>query len=70
MKFFNCASALNVRISNLRLLNSPLNIHSLIFIVLIDGAMAMSELKNGYLENVSCTNKTRKILLLICMLYF
>ena len=43
----------------------PLNIQTLILIVFIDAIMPMPELTNSYMENVPCTSKTRKILLLI-----
>ena len=45
--------------------DSPLNIQTLILIVFIDAIMPMPELRNSYMENVPCTSKTRKILLLI-----
>ena len=45
--------------------DSPLNIQTLILIVFIDAIMPMPELTNSYMENVPCTSKTRKILLLI-----
>ena len=49
--------------------DSPLNIQTLT-IVLIDAIMPMPELTNSYMENVPCTSKTRKILLLIMYVVF
>ena len=49
--------------------DSPLNIQTLT-IVLIDVIMPMPELTNSYMENVPCTSKTRKILLLIMYVVF
>ena len=50
--------------------DSPLNIQTLILVVFIDGTMPMPELTNGLVLNLSCTNKTRKILLLIMYVVF
>ena len=50
--------------------DSPVNIKSLILVVFIDATMPMLELTNGYVENVLCTIKTRKILLLIMYVVF
>ena len=50
--------------------DSPLNIKTLILVVFNDATVAMTELKNGWAENVPCTNKTRKILLLIIYVVF
>ena len=45
--------------------DSPLNIQFVILVVFIGATMSMPELTNGFVENVSCTNKTRKIFLLV-----
>ena len=45
--------------------DNPLNIQILILVVFIDAIMPMLELTNGKVENVPCTNMTRKIVLLI-----
>ena len=37
--------------------DSPLNIKTLILVAFIDAAILMPELTNGYVENVTCTNK-------------
>ena len=50
--------------------DSPLNIQTLILVVFIDATMPMPELTNGLAANVPCTNKTRKILLLIMHVVF
>ena len=36
----------------------------------IDATASMLELTNGLIENIPCTNKTQKILLLIMYVYF
>ena len=45
--------------------DNPLNIQTLILVVFIDAIMPMLELTNSKVENVPCTNMTRKIVLLI-----
>ena len=45
--------------------DNPLNIQTLIVVVFIDAIMPMLELTNSKVENVPCTNMTRKIVLLI-----
>ena len=45
--------------------DNPLNIQTLILVVFIDVIMPMLELTNNKVENVPCTNMTRKIVLLI-----
>ena len=50
--------------------DSALNIQSLILVVFIDATMSMLALTNGLMENVPCTNKTGKILLLIMYIVF
>ena len=45
--------------------DNPLNIQTLILVVFIDAIMPMLELTNSKVENVPCTNVTRKIVLLI-----
>ena len=50
--------------------DSPLNTQFVILVVFIGATMSMPELTNGYVENVSCTNKTRKIFLLIMYVAF
>ena len=50
--------------------DSALNIQSLILVVFIDATMSMLALTNGLMENVPCTNKTGKILLLIMYVVF
>ena len=39
--------------------DSPLNIKTLILVAFVDAAILMPELTNGYVENVTCTNKTK-----------
>ena len=50
--------------------DSLLNIQTLIVVVFIDPTMPTAELTNGLVENVPCTNNTRKILLLIMHVVF
>ena len=45
--------------------DNHLNIQTLILVVFIDAIMPMLELTNSKVENVPCTNMTRKIVLLI-----
>ena len=45
--------------------DNPLNIQTLILVVFIDAIMPMLELTNSKVENVPCTNMTRKIVPLI-----
>ena len=47
----------------LRSRDSPLNIQTLILVVIIDATIPMPELANGYVDSIPCTNKTLKILL-------
>ena len=48
----------------------PLNIQTLILVVFIDAIMPLLEMTNGSVKNVPCTNKARKILLLIMCVVF
>ena len=50
--------------------DSPLNTQTLIFVVFIDATASMPELTNDLVENITCTNKTQTILLLIMHVYF
>ena len=54
----------------LRLRICPLQTQTLIFAVLIDDTTSMPELTNGLVENIPCTNKTQKIVLLIMLIMF
>ena len=71
MKFLYYACAQNVPIETLiKSRDNPLKLQTLILVVFIDATMPLPELINGLLENVPCTNKTRKILLLIICVVF
>ena len=50
--------------------DSPLNIQTLISVVVIDATMPMPKLTTGLVDNVPCTNKTRKSLVLIMYIVF
>ena len=51
--------------------DSPLNIQTLTLVVFIDATMPLWKLTNDLVEHVPCTNKIRKILLLImCVVFF
>ena len=50
--------------------DSPLNMQTLILVVFMDPTMLMPEMTNSSVENVLCTNKTRKIILLIRFVVF
>ena len=50
--------------------DSPLNIQTFVLVVFIDATIPMPEFTNGLAENVPCTNKTRKIFLLITYVVF
>ena len=50
--------------------DSPLTTQTLIFVVFIDDTTSMPELTNRLVENIPCTNKTQKIILLITHVYF
>ena len=54
----------------LRSRDSPLNIQTLILVVIIDATIPMPELANGYVDSIPCTNKTLKILLFkMCFIF-
>ena len=50
--------------------DSPLTTLTLIFVVFIDDTTSMPELTNRLVENIPCTNKTQKFILLITYVYF
>ena len=50
--------------------DSPLATLTLIFVVFIDDTTLMPELTNRLVENIPCTNKTQKFILLITYVYF
>ena len=50
--------------------DSPLNMQTFVLVVFIDAIIPMPEFTNGLVENVPCTNKTRKIFLLIMYVVF
>ena len=50
--------------------DSPLTTLTLIFVVFIDDTTSMPELTSRLVENIPCTNKTQKFILLITYVYF
>ena len=50
--------------------DSPLTTQTLTFVGLIDDTTSMLELTNRLVENITCANKTQKIILWITYAYF